>query len=53
MRRAPMTASRAWVGRLETDDWNDPIVDGWLVDLSEFVGKSYEAIAQASGRGDR
>lgn len=55
-----MNTGREWIGILDTDDWGDPIVDGWPVDLSEFVGKrvvlqirevgedpkSYEALAR-------
>lgn len=37
---------RAWVGRLDTDEWNDPIVDGFPVDFSEFIGKRVEIIVR-------
>ena len=39
-------SSRAWVGRLDTDEWNDPIVNGFPVDLSEFVGKRVEIVVR-------
>ncbi len=53
-----------YVRRLDTDEWNDPIIDGFPVDFSPFVGKrveilirelspdseSYEAIAQSFER---
>ncbi len=42
-------SSRVWIGKLETDDWNDPIVDGWPVDLSEFVGRRVEIIVREIG----
>ena len=40
---------RTWVGRLDTDEWNDPIVDGFPVDLSPFMGKRVEIIVRELG----
>lgn len=37
---------RTWIGRLDTDEWNDPIVDGFPVDLTPFVGKRVEIIVR-------
>lgn len=55
---------RTWIGKLDTDHRGDPIVDGWPVDLTPYVGRrvsiivqelppdpeSYEAIAQSFER---
>lgn len=38
-----------WTGRLDTDEWNDLIVDGFPVDLTPFVGKRIEIIVRELG----
>lgn len=41
--------TRTFIGRLDTDEWNDPIVDGFSVDLSAFYGKRVEIIVRELG----
>lgn len=38
--------TRTFIGRLDTDEWNDPIVDGVPVDLTAFVGKRVEIVVR-------
>lgn len=44
-----MRVSKEWVGKLDTDDWSDPIVDGWPVDFSEYVGKRVRILIEEVG----
>lgn len=44
-----MSAEREWVGKLETDHWDRPIVDGWAVDLSAYVGRRVRILIQDVG----
>ena len=40
---------RTWIGKLDEDDWSDPIVDGFPLDLRTFYGKRVEIVIREVG----
>lgn len=44
-----LVVNRIWTGKLETDHWDRPIVDGWPVELAPYVGQRVEIIIRVVG----
>jgi hypothetical protein len=40
---------RVWIGKLDIDDWSDPIIDGFPLDLRAFYGKRVEILVRELG----
>lgn len=40
---------KEYLGKLDTDEWADPIVDGWPVDMTPFVGKRVRILIEEVG----